>query len=61
MSMSVVLFGSFAILLLLNVPIALALGFSSLLAFISNGTMLQLLPLQMHAAIGKFTLLAIPF
>lgn len=61
MSMSAVLFGSFVILLLLNVPIALALGFSSLLAFISNGTMLQLLPLQMHAAIGKFTLLAIPF
>jgi len=61
MSMSAILFGSFIILLLLNVPIALALGFASLLAFISNGTMLQLLPLQMHAAIGKFTLLAIPF
>lgn len=61
MSMSLVLFGSFAILLLLNVPIGLSLGFSSLLAFISNGTMLQLLPMQMHAAIGKFTLLAIPF
>lgn len=61
MSMSVVLFGSFVILLLLNVPIGLSLGFSSLLAFISNDTMLQLLPMQMHAAIGKFTLLAIPF
>ena len=61
MSMSAILFGSFAILLLLNVPIGLSLGFSSLIAFITNDSMLSLLPMQMHSAIGKFTLLAIPF
>ena len=61
MSMPVILFGSFLILLFLNIPIAVALGLSSLFAMMANDTILTLLPMQLHAAIGKFTLLAIPF
>lgn len=61
MSIPVVLFGSFVILLLLNVPIALSLGLSSLAAMLANGTLLTMLPMQLHTSIGKFTLLAIPF
>lgn len=61
MSIPVVLFGSFVILLLLNVPIALSLGLSSLAAMLANDTILTMLPMQLHTSIGKFTLLAIPF
>lgn len=61
MSIPLILFGTFAILLLLNVPIAISLGLSSVAAMIANGTSLIMLPMQLHTAIGKFTLLAIPF
>lgn len=61
MSIPLILFGSFAILLLLNVPIAVSLGLSSIAAMLANGTSLIMLPMQLHTAIGKFTLLAIPF
>lgn len=61
MSIGLILFGTFAILLFLNVPIALSLGFSSVLAMLANDTSLIMIPMQLHTAIGKFTLLAIPF
>jgi C4-dicarboxylate transporter DctM subunit len=56
-----VLFLVFIFLLLLNVPIALGLGLSSLAAMILSETPLDILPMQIYAATGKFTLLAIPF
>lgn len=61
MSISLVLLGSFLVMLLLNIPIAISLGLSSLLAMVTNGTSLIMLPMQLHTSIGKFTLLAIPF
>lgn len=59
--MALILFGSFFILLIIGVPIAFALGMASVITFIVNQVSLTLLPMQMYAAIGKFTLLAIPF
>lgn len=61
MSISLILFGTFIILLFLNVPIAISLGLSSLAAMLAGGIPLSMLPMQIHASIGKFTLLAIPF
>jgi C4-dicarboxylate transporter DctM subunit len=61
MPVAEVLFLVFIFLLLLNVPIALGLGLSSLAAMILSGTPLDILPMQIYAATGKFTLLAIPF
>lgn len=61
MSIAGVLFLVFIILLLLNVPIALGLGLASLVAMVMSGTPLDMLPMQIYAATGKFTLLAIPF
>jgi len=61
MSIALILFGGFALLLFMNVPIALSLGFASVMAMIANDTSLIMIPMQLHTAIGKFTLLAIPF
>ncbi len=59
--MAWLLFGVFFVLLLLGVPIALSLGVASIVIFIVNSSNMVLLPMQIFAAIGKFTLLAIPF
>jgi C4-dicarboxylate transporter DctM subunit len=61
MSIAALLFLSFAVLLLLNVPIALSLGASSLIAMVIAELPLDMFPMQIYANIGKFTLLAIPF
>ncbi|KAF5061189.1 C4-dicarboxylate TRAP transporter large permease protein DctM [bioreactor metagenome] len=61
MNTAALLFISFAALLLLNVPIALSLGASSLIAMVVTGLPLDMFPMQIYANIGKFTLLAIPF
>jgi tripartite ATP-independent transporter DctM subunit len=61
MSIAAILFISFAVLLLLNVPIALSLGVSSLIAMLSAQLPMDMYPMQIYANIGKFTLLAIPF
>lgn len=61
MSIALILFLSFAVLLLLNVPIALSLGASSLICMILANVPLEMLPMNMSSSIGKFTLLAIPF
>jgi C4-dicarboxylate transporter DctM subunit len=57
----IVLFSTFTVLLLLNVPIAVTLGLSSLAALLVMGTPLSLFPMIMYASTAKFTLLAIPF
>jgi C4-dicarboxylate transporter DctM subunit len=61
MSIAALLFISFAVLLLLNVPIALSLGVASLLAMVSAELPMDMFPMQVYANISKFTLLAIPF
>ena len=59
--MAVVLFGLFFIMVFLNIPVAAALGVSSLAGLLMEGFTLTTLTDTMYAAIGKFTLLAIPF
>ncbi|MDO4719263.1 MAG: TRAP transporter large permease [Peptostreptococcaceae bacterium] len=61
MSAALLLFIAFVALLIVNVPIAICLGFSSILTMLYSGVPMSLLPNQMYANIGKFTLLAIPF
>lgn len=61
MSVAGVLFLSFVVLLILNVPIALCLGLSSIIAMIITGLPMDMFPMTMYSSIGKFTLLAIPF
>ncbi len=61
MSIAAILFITFALLLLLNVPIALSLGVSSLIAMVAAELPMDLFPMQIYANISKFTLLAIPF
>lgn len=61
----IVLFGSFFALALVGVPIAVAMGMSSVIAFIVvfgvNGVPLSLVPAQFFASTNSFSLLAIPF
>ncbi len=56
------LFGSFFALLLLNFPIAAALGISSVLTIVAfDLAPLQLIPQQLLSATDSWTLLAVPF
>ena len=56
-----ILFGTFFILLLLNVPIAASLGLSSVLAMLYGGTKFTVIPTNLYNGMAKFLLLAIPF
>lgn len=56
-----ILFGTFIVLMLLNVPISVSLGISSVVTMVICDLPLAMLPLNMYANIGKFLLLAIPF
>ena len=56
-----ILFGSFFILLLLNVPIAVSLGMSSIFAMMYAGDKLTVIPTNVYNGMAKFLLLAIPF
>ena len=58
---NLILFGSFFILLLLNVPIAASLGLSSVLAMLYGGTKFTVIPTNLYNGMAKFLLLAIPF
>lgn len=59
--MALTLFGIFFILLLLNVPIAVSLGLSTIISLVLNDFPLSMFPSMMYSSIGKFTLLAVPF
>ncbi len=59
--LSLVLFGGFVVLLVFNVPIAVALGAAAIGAMLYTGTDFSLLPSIVYAGIEKFSLLAIPF
>ena len=59
--MALTLFGTFFILLILNIPIAVSLGLSTIISLVLNDFPLSMFPSMMYASIGKFTLLAVPF
>ncbi len=64
---SLLLFGTFAILLLIGTPIAVCLGASSMLAIYAQGmgrpldAVMSSIPMIVSASTSKFVLLAIPF
>ena len=58
---SLILFGSFFLMLAMNVPIFLALSISSMLGITYMGLPLSMVAANLYAAPSKFVLLAIPF
>ena len=56
-----ILFGSFAVMLLCNVSIAVSLILSSVLALLASDMSLSMVPANYYASSSKFVLLAIPF
>jgi len=58
---TIVLFTTFVILLLMNVPIAITLGLASLAALMAENIDFIVVPMNVYAATSKFVLLAIPF
>ena len=56
-----ILFACFAVLLILNVPIAVSLGISAIIAMLYDGIQLSQIPVMAFTASSKFSLLAIPF
>jgi len=58
---ALVLFSSLVVFLLLNVPIAIAIGLASLTGFLYSGIDLMAVAQRMLASVNSFTLLAIPF
>ncbi|WP_082235406.1 TRAP transporter large permease [Halobacillus massiliensis] len=60
--MSAVLFGSFAALLLLSVPIGIALGLATLLAITITGAIpIEFLMKELTTSVDSFPLLAVPY
>ncbi len=59
--MAILLFASFILLLLIDVPIAIALGLAGIIALLWQGTISLMLPItRMVAGIDNFPLLAVP-
>jgi C4-dicarboxylate transporter DctM subunit len=58
---NLVLFGSFFLLLILNVPIAYCLGLSSIFALLYANIPLSVVATNLYTGTSKFLLLAIPF
>ncbi|MBO6040106.1 MAG: TRAP transporter large permease subunit, partial [Oscillospiraceae bacterium] len=58
---NLILFGSFFAFLLLNTPIAVSLGMSSILAMLYAGDKMSVIPTNLFSGMAKFLLLAIPF
>ena len=58
---NIILFGSFFVMLFLNVPICVSLGMSSILAMLYSGDKLSIVPTNVYNGMAKFLLLAIPF
>ena len=58
---TVVLLGSFFVMILLRFPIAYAVGLSTILCLLSQGQQLVILPQQMVKGVWSFSLMAVPF
>ena len=56
---NLILFGSFFVFLLLNTPIAVSLGLSSILAMVYAGEKMSMIPTNLFSGMAKFLLLAI--
>lgn len=61
MNSALILFGSFFILLFLNVPISVSLGVSSILTILAAHLPLSMVATNLYTASNKYVLLAIPF
>lgn len=59
--MGSILFFSFLIFVLLGVPVAISIGMTSLVALMSQGTPLIVIPQRMFAGADTFPLVAVPF
>ena len=59
--LGIIIFGVFFALVFLNIPIAVSLGISTILAMIAGDFPMTIIPHIMYASIAKFSLLAIPF
>lgn len=57
----IILVASFFLFLIFNIPIAISLGLSSVVALLADGLPLDMIPTNIFAATSKFVLLAIPF
>ena len=55
-----ILFGSLALMIFINIPIAIALGLASIFTLLYTGDPLGVVPSMMQATVQKFTLLTIP-
>ena len=58
---NLILFGSFFVMLFLNIPICVSLGMSSVFAMLFSGDKLSVVPTNVYNSMAKFLLLAIPF
>jgi len=58
---NLILFGSFFVMLFLNIPIAICLGMSSVFAMVYAGDKLSSIAINTYSGMAKFLLLAIPF
>ena len=58
---NIILFGSFFVLLFLNIPIGVSLGMSSVFAMLFAGDRFSIIPTNVYNGMAKFLLLAIPF
>ena len=56
MSAGLVVFGSFAVLLFLGVPIALSLGMASVITLLYENLPLSIIPANLYSSTGKFVL-----
>ncbi len=59
--MGFLLFGLFAVFIFCNIPISVSLGLSAIITIVLFDFPLTIFPSMMYSAIGKFSLLAIPF
>src|SRR5512132_2007544 len=57
---SLILFGGFALLLLLGAPLAVALGFAGAVVILREGLGIMSVPTNAYAGIAKYPLLALP-
>ena len=58
---NLILFGSFFVMLLLNIPIAVSLGMSAVFSMMYAGDKFSIIPTNVYNGMAKFLLLAIPF
>ncbi len=60
MSPAIILFGTLAVFIILNIPIAISLGLSSAITLLSVGMPITSIPSILQATVQKFSLLTIP-